>query len=135
MPEDDWQRTQADEERDEAMSRIFGLYYQARGALTAREAFGYDVIDANEMDGAPDWLKANLDESGLAVLRQELIEVFNQYRPADGWEYPDGEESGGWKRLPQDPEKLIEWTDNHARSQIGEIAISTLRRLNRGATK
>jgi len=133
MTEEDWERTPEDVERDKTMSKTYELYARARLALTCRETLGH--VPTAEIPDAPAWLKANLDESGMAILRAELVETFNKYKPAEGWEYPDGEICGDWRRLPQDPEKLIEWVDNDARSQIGEMAIGVLRDLrHRGPT-
>ncbi len=128
MDDENWKRTPAAVERDEVQSRIYGLYFQARIELTRRELLGVRAKEV-KIDGAPDWLLANLDESGLAVLRSELVETFDRYKPAEGWEHPDGEESGAWRRLPQDPEKLVEWTDNFIRTQTAEIAMSVLREI------
>jgi len=133
MTEDDWTRTPEDVERDKTMSQIYELYHRARLELTKRETLGH--VSTSEIPGAPAWLKANLDESGMAILRAELVETFTKYRPPEGWAYPDGEICGDWRRLPQDPEKLIEWVDNDARSQIGEMAIGVLRDLRHRGPK
>jgi hypothetical protein len=115
-----WKRTAWHVERDETMARAFALYRNARIALEFRQAFGR--LPQMEIPNAPAWLIENFDESGMAVLRHELVETFNEYRPADGWEFPDGEIGADWQLLPQDPSKLIEWVDADVHRHIARIA-------------
>jgi hypothetical protein len=105
------------------------VYRQARLALTYQECFGRPA--PNAIVGGPDWLRTTpLDETVLATLRAELIEVFNEDRPIDGWAYPDGGPPGeDWQRLPDDPEKLALFFDERARVEIGEMSAGILREI------
>ncbi|MEO7684798.1 MAG: hypothetical protein ABIU86_12785 [Gemmatimonadaceae bacterium] len=122
---DEWKRTAADEQRDIELSAITGLYWQARYSLTYREVFGRPGPALPE--DAPRWLRDNLDETGLATVRAQFIDTHNRYKPAEGWEYPDGQDCGAWLRLPQDPARLIDWLDNHARDPVREMKTLTPR--------
>ncbi len=121
-----------DAELEAQKKAIFNLYFQARCALTYKETFGRDLPGVLE---GPDWLRERpLDETVLAVLRSELIEVFNRSRPPEGWAYPHGSPPGDsdWLRLPDDPENLVRWIDENAKVRIGEMAAEILRDVLKG---
>jgi hypothetical protein len=115
---------------------LLRVYEQARFALTYQECLGRPA--PNGIVGGPDWLRRTpVDETVLATLRAELIDVFNEDRPIDGWAHPDGSSpgDGDWQRLPDDPEKLALWIDERVRVQIGEMAAGIVRDILNGRRK
>lgn len=112
-------------ERDRRIGEVVDNYRRARIELEHRRVFGRP-IDLRKPD-APNWLPEDFDETHVVRMRQEMIDTLNEYKPAEGWAYPDGRVVGDWRELPQDPEKLAEWVDDDVSAKLAEIAAGVAR--------
>lgn len=113
-----------------ARAEAFDAYQRGRLVLTARERLGLHMA----WPARPSWIPLDFGEAHMAVLAQQLREVWGD-DPSPPWESTppatgDVEDPRDWSQCcPDQADAVIAFVDRRIREQMGEAAAAGVRSL------